>query len=126
MAARTVLVTAAPPNPNGDLHLGHLSGPFLGADVLTRHLRQRGRRVLYVSYTDDLSPFVLRKAEEIDRARRDAVSAEVETVREPVKPERVEVRVEQHLGDARRRRVPLERGVDVLAGQLQHASHGVH
>lgn len=68
MAAGTVLVTAAPPNPNGDLHLGHLSGPFLGADVLTRHLRQRGRRVLYVSYTDDLSPFVLRKAEEIDRA----------------------------------------------------------
>jgi methionyl-tRNA synthetase len=68
MTDRTALVTAAPPNPNGDLHLGHLSGPFLGADVLTRHLRQRGRRVLYVSYTDDLSPFVLRKAEEIDRA----------------------------------------------------------
>ena len=66
MAARTVLVTAAPPNPNGDLHLGHLTGPFLGADVLTRYLRQRGHRVLYVTYTDDLSPYVLRKAEEID------------------------------------------------------------
>jgi methionyl-tRNA synthetase len=67
MASSPVLVTAAPPNPNGDLHLGHLAGPFLGADVLTRYLRQRGRRVLYASYTDDLSPFVLRKAEEIDR-----------------------------------------------------------
>ena len=24
--------------PNGDLHLGHLSGPYPGADVLTRYV----------------------------------------------------------------------------------------
>jgi len=74
----------------------------------------------------DVDPAGDEPAGEGDRARRDAVSAEVEPVREPMEPERVEVRVEQHLGDARRRRVSLERGVDVLAGQLQHASHGVH
>ncbi|WP_368737243.1 class I tRNA ligase family protein, partial [Acinetobacter baumannii] len=33
------LVTAGPPTPNGDLHLGHLSGPYLAGDILTRYLR---------------------------------------------------------------------------------------
>ena len=27
------IVTVTPPTPNGDLHLGHLSGPFLAADI---------------------------------------------------------------------------------------------
>lgn len=33
---KKILVTATPPTTNGDLHLGHLSGPYLGADVYTR------------------------------------------------------------------------------------------
>ncbi|MGW0393164.1 methionine--tRNA ligase [Streptomyces sp. NPDC003042] len=59
------VVTSAPPNPNGDLHLGHLSGPFLGADVLSRHLRQRGHDVRYVGYSDEHSCYVPRRAAEI-------------------------------------------------------------
>lgn len=59
------VITSAPPNPNGDLHLGHLSGPFLGADVLTRHLRQRGHDVRYVGYSDEHSCYVPRRAAEI-------------------------------------------------------------
>jgi methionyl-tRNA synthetase len=62
---KTYLVTCAPPNANGDLHLGHLSGPFLGADVCRRYLRQRGHDAHYISYTDDWSPWVLRKGEDI-------------------------------------------------------------
>ncbi len=60
-----VLITCAPPNPNGDLHLGHLSGPFLGADVLRRYLRSRGRVADYVSYTDDESCYLPRRAAEL-------------------------------------------------------------
>jgi methionyl-tRNA synthetase len=56
------VITAAPPNPNGDLHLGHLSGPFLGADVLRRSLVQQGHQARYVSYSDDYSCYVRRKA----------------------------------------------------------------
>ncbi|MEU8841249.1 class I tRNA ligase family protein [Streptomyces roseus] len=59
------VVTSAPPNPNGDLHLGHLSGPFLGADVLTRHLRQTGHDVRHVGYSDEHSCYVPRRAAEI-------------------------------------------------------------
>ncbi len=61
------IVTSAPPNPNGDLHIGHLSGPFLGADVLTRFLRQTGQDVVHVGYADDFSCYVTRRARELDR-----------------------------------------------------------
>lgn len=63
--AGNYIVTSAPPNPNGDLHLGHLSGPFLGADVLSRYLRQRGADVRYVGYSDEHSCYVPRRAAEI-------------------------------------------------------------
>jgi hypothetical protein len=60
-----VLITCAPPNPNGDLHLGHLSGAFFGADVLRRYLIARGASVSYVSYTDDHSCYIPRRGAEI-------------------------------------------------------------
>jgi methionyl-tRNA synthetase len=66
-----VLITCAPPNPNGDLHLGHLSGPFLGADVLRRYLRSRGRAADYVSYTDDESCYIPRRAAELGSNARE-------------------------------------------------------
>jgi methionyl-tRNA synthetase len=62
-----VIITSAPPNPNGDLHLGHLSGPFLGADVLRRYLRQIGQDVSYVGYSDGYSCYVPRRATELGR-----------------------------------------------------------
>jgi len=61
-----IIITSAPPNPNGDLHLGHLSGPFLGADVLRRYLAQTGHDVVYVGYADDYSCYVPRRGAELD------------------------------------------------------------
>lgn len=43
----------SPPNPNGDLHLGHLSGPVLSADVYIRHRRLLGDPAYFVVGTDD-------------------------------------------------------------------------
>lgn len=57
-----LIVTAAPPTSNGDLHLGHMSGPYLGADVFARVRRQMGDDVLCVSYSDDFQSYVQRKA----------------------------------------------------------------
>ncbi|GAA1856321.1 class I tRNA ligase family protein [Myceligenerans crystallogenes] len=65
------IVTAAPPNPNGDLHLGHLSGPFLGADVQARYLRSTGADVVHVSYIDEHSCYVTRRARELGGAARE-------------------------------------------------------
>jgi methionyl-tRNA synthetase len=50
------LLITPPPTPNGDLHLGHLSGPYLAADVLRRHLRSTGASVTYLSGIDDHQP----------------------------------------------------------------------
>ncbi len=43
----------SPPNPNGDLHLGHLAGPVLSADIFVRHRRMLGDPAYFVIGTDD-------------------------------------------------------------------------
>jgi methionyl-tRNA synthetase len=52
------LVTATPPTTNGDLHVGHLSGPYLGADIFTRYQRLNGNQVLYTTSGDDHQSYV--------------------------------------------------------------------
>ncbi|WP_216897072.1 class I tRNA ligase family protein [Nocardia alni] len=59
------IVTAAPPNPNGDLHLGHLAGPFLTADIAARALALAGNSVSHVGYIDEHSSYVVRRAREL-------------------------------------------------------------
>jgi methionyl-tRNA synthetase len=61
------LVTATPPTPNGDLHVGHLSGPFLAADVFCRFQRMRGNRSVYATGSDDHQSYVLTRAEREER-----------------------------------------------------------
>lgn len=58
-----VFVTATPPTPNGDLHVGHLAGPYLGADVFRRYRTARGGDVIFVTSTDDHQTYLERKAE---------------------------------------------------------------
>jgi methionyl-tRNA synthetase len=52
------IVIADPPTPNGDLHVGHLSGPYFGADTLTRYLRLQGKQVVFLSNFDSQQPYV--------------------------------------------------------------------
>jgi methionyl-tRNA synthetase len=59
---RTVVIIAPPPTPNGDLHVGHLAGPYLAGDVYARYLRACGRRVIYTTGTDDSQTFVVATA----------------------------------------------------------------
>ncbi|WP_018803295.1 class I tRNA ligase family protein [Salinispora arenicola] len=59
---RPAVIIAATPTPNGDLHLGHLAGPYLAADVYARHLRMSGRPVVYTTCTDDSQSYVLTTA----------------------------------------------------------------
>ncbi|WP_100444077.1 class I tRNA ligase family protein [Glycomyces xiaoerkulensis] len=48
--------------PNGDLHLGHLSGPYLGADVYVRFQRLLGNEAWHVSGSDDYQCYVTARA----------------------------------------------------------------
>lgn len=50
--ARTT-VTAALPYANGPLHIGHIAGAYLPADIYVRCLRARGKEVLFVCGSDE-------------------------------------------------------------------------
>lgn len=60
---RKAIVVAATPTPNGDLHLGHLAGPYLSGDVHARYLRAIGRQVIYTTCTDDSQTYVTTTAD---------------------------------------------------------------
>ncbi|MFJ1589606.1 class I tRNA ligase family protein [Kitasatospora albolonga] len=51
-------ITATPPTPNGDLHLGHMAGPYIAGDVLRRFLAADGVPVRYTSGLDDHQSYV--------------------------------------------------------------------
>ncbi|MEU3600167.1 class I tRNA ligase family protein [Streptomyces sp. NPDC006798] len=56
---RPVFVFSTPPTPNGDLHLGHLSGPYLGADAYVRFQRLNGARAWHLTGSDDYQSYVV-------------------------------------------------------------------
>ena len=59
------LVTAALPYANGAVHIGHLAGVYIPADIYVRYLRQRGRDVKYVCGSDEHGvPITLRAKKE--------------------------------------------------------------
>lgn len=49
----TYTVTAALPYANGPIHIGHLAGVYLPADIYVRYLRSCGKRVLFISGSDE-------------------------------------------------------------------------
>lgn len=59
------LIIAPPPTPNGDLHVGHLAGPYLAGDVYARYLRANDRAVLYATGTDDSQTYVVISAHKL-------------------------------------------------------------
>lgn len=56
---RPVFVFSTPPTPNGDLHLGHVSGPYLGADVFVRFQRMNGVSAWHLTGSDDYQSYVV-------------------------------------------------------------------
>jgi methionyl-tRNA synthetase len=50
---RRTLVTSALPYANGFVHIGHVAGAYLPADMYTRFLRASGEEVLHVSGSDE-------------------------------------------------------------------------
>lgn len=63
MLSQRFIVTATPPTPNGDFHVGHICGPYLGGDVFARYQRMRGHDVVYVSSADRNQSYVVTTAE---------------------------------------------------------------
>jgi methionyl-tRNA synthetase len=62
-ARGVTLVLSTPPTPNGPLHVGHLSGPYIAADIAVRAARAQGRAVVSVCGLDPHQNYVLARAE---------------------------------------------------------------
>lgn len=62
-----LFVFSTPPTPNGDLHIGHLSGPYIGADIFTRFQKMCGREVYHLTGSDDYQSYVEARAITEDR-----------------------------------------------------------
>ncbi len=60
---KRTLVTSALPYANGYIHLGHVAGAYLPADMFTRFLRAAGEDVLHVSGSDEYGVAIAISAE---------------------------------------------------------------
>ena len=62
------MITSALPYANGPIHIGHLAGVYIPADIYVRYLRMRGRDVVWVCGSDEHGvPITI-------KARREGVS----------------------------------------------------
>ncbi len=67
------LVTSALPYANGPLHIGHLAGAYLPADIYVRYLRLMGRDVVYVCGSDEHGAAITVKARKENATPKDVV-----------------------------------------------------
>ncbi|MBB1540542.1 MAG: methionine--tRNA ligase [Bacteroidia bacterium] len=59
------MVTSALPYANGPIHIGHLAGVYVPADIYVRYLRSRGREVKWVCGSDEHGvPITIRASQE--------------------------------------------------------------
>lgn len=55
-------ITAALPYTNGPIHIGHLAGVYIPADIYTRYLRQQNKDVVFVCGSDEHGVAISMKA----------------------------------------------------------------
>ena len=53
MTFKRTLVTTALPYANGPVHIGHLAGVYVPADIYVRYLRLKGENVIHIGGSDE-------------------------------------------------------------------------
>lgn len=67
------LITAALPYANGPVHIGHLAGVYVPADIYTRYLRQNGKDVVFICGSDEHGVPITLKAKQEGLTPQDIV-----------------------------------------------------
>ena len=70
---KRTLVTCALPYANGPVHIGHLAGVYVPADIYVRYLRMRGEDVLFVCGSDEHGVPITIKARQLGCSPQDIV-----------------------------------------------------
>jgi methionyl-tRNA synthetase len=73
MSKATYTVTAALPYANGPLHLGHVAGVYLPADIFVRFLRMNGHDVAFICGSDEHGAAITLRAKKEGLSPRDIV-----------------------------------------------------
>ncbi|MBR6002832.1 MAG: methionine--tRNA ligase, partial [Bacteroidales bacterium] len=76
------LVTCALPYANGPVHIGHLAGVYVPADIYVRYLRLRGEDVLYICGSDEHGVPITIKAKQRGCTPQDVVDEYHKIIRE--------------------------------------------
>ncbi|RKX67519.1 methionine--tRNA ligase [candidate division TA06 bacterium] len=82
---KKVLVTSALPYANGPLHIGHIAGAYLPADIYTRYNRQKGVNVIHIGGTDEHGIAVTIRAEQEHVSPKEVVDHYHESIAEDFK-----------------------------------------
>ena len=80
--ADRLLVTAALPYANGPIHIGHLAGAYLPADLFVRYQRLQGEDVAFICGSDEMGVAILMRALREDRTPEDIVDTYHPQIRE--------------------------------------------
>ena len=73
MNKKRYTITAALPYANGALHLGHLAGAYLPADIYARFLRLQGKDVAFICGSDEHGAAITIRAKKEGRSPQDII-----------------------------------------------------
>jgi len=76
------LVTTALPYANGPVHIGHLAGVYVPADIYVRYLRMKGEDVVFIGGSDEHGVPITLKAREEGVTPQDIVNKYHELIKE--------------------------------------------
>lgn len=83
------LLFTPPPTPNGPLHLGHLSGPYLAGDIAARAARARGSAVLTICGLDSHQNYVPARAQQLGQPVEHVVERFGDEIRQAMQAARI-------------------------------------
>ncbi len=73
MTNKRITVTAALPYANGPLHIGHIAGAYLPADIFVRYQRQQKRDVIFMSGSDEHGAAIMLRAKKEEISPREII-----------------------------------------------------
>ena len=75
-------VTAALPYTNGPIHIGHLAGVYVPADIYTRYLRGIGKDVLFICGSDEHGVAISLKAKKEGKTPKEIIDQYDQVIRD--------------------------------------------
>ena len=72
-SAKRHLITSALPYANGPLHIGHIAGAYLPADIYVRYLRATGQDVVYICGSDEHGAAITIRAKKEGKSAQEIV-----------------------------------------------------